>query len=75
MSWTKNVVIMQRCKDSVQGEFYLKVTRKFGWTKDVLINQRADAEGEAPQEEQAGKEIAAAESMRVRSPRGIDISP
>jgi hypothetical protein len=33
MSWTKNVVIMERCKDPVQREFSLKVTRKFGRTR------------------------------------------
>jgi predicted nuclease of restriction endonuclease-like (RecB) superfamily len=39
ISWTKNVVIMERCKDEFQREFYIKITKKFGWTKDVLINQ------------------------------------
>ncbi|HBA72413.1 MAG: hypothetical protein A2X82_14215 [Geobacteraceae bacterium GWC2_55_20] len=39
ISWTKNVIIMERCKDELQREFYIKVTKKFGWTKDVLINQ------------------------------------
>jgi len=39
ISWTKNVIIMQRCKDNIQREFYIKTTKKFGWTKDVLINQ------------------------------------
>jgi len=39
ISWTKNVVIMERCKDPLQREFYLKMAKKFGWTKDVLINQ------------------------------------
>jgi len=39
ISWTKNVIIMERCKDPLQREFYLKMTKKFGWTKDVLINQ------------------------------------
>ncbi|GBE40041.1 hypothetical protein BMS3Bbin08_02677 [bacterium BMS3Bbin08] len=39
ISWTKNVIIMQRCKDDIQREFYIKTTKKFGWTKDVLINQ------------------------------------
>ena len=39
ISWTKNVIIMQRCKDDIQREFYIKITKKFGWTKDVLINQ------------------------------------
>ncbi|HBR18197.1 MAG TPA: DUF1016 domain-containing protein [Deltaproteobacteria bacterium] len=39
ISWTKNVIIMERCKDDIRREFYLKITKKFGWTKDVLINQ------------------------------------
>lgn len=39
ISWTKNVIIMERCKELLQREFYLKMTKKFGWTKDVLINQ------------------------------------
>jgi predicted nuclease of restriction endonuclease-like (RecB) superfamily len=39
ISWTKNVIIMSRCKDDQQKEFYLRMTKKFGWTKDVLIHQ------------------------------------
>ena len=39
ISWTKNVIIMERCKADIRREFYLKTTKKFGWTKDVLINQ------------------------------------
>ena len=39
ISWTKNVIIMERCKDDIRREFYIKATKKFGWTKDVLINQ------------------------------------
>jgi len=39
ISWTKNVLIMERCKDDIRREFYIKTTKKFGWTKDVLINQ------------------------------------
>ena len=38
ISWTKNIVIMEKCKDSLEREFYIKMTRKYGWTKDVLIN-------------------------------------
>ena len=38
ISWSKNIVIMQKCKDSLQREFYIKMTRRYGWTKDVLIN-------------------------------------
>src|SRR4030067_1149902 len=39
ISWTKNVIIMQRCKNDIQREFFIKVTKKFGWTKDILTNQ------------------------------------
>jgi len=39
ISWTKNVIIIERCKDNIKREFYIKTTKKFGWTKDVLINQ------------------------------------
>ncbi|MDY0320125.1 MAG: PDDEXK nuclease domain-containing protein [Arcobacteraceae bacterium] len=38
ISWTKNVIIFQKCKDSLEREFYIKTTIKFGMTKDVLIN-------------------------------------
>ncbi len=39
ISWTKNVIIMEKCKDDLEREFYIKMVKKFGWTKDVLINQ------------------------------------
>jgi predicted nuclease of restriction endonuclease-like (RecB) superfamily len=39
ISWTKNVLIMTHCEDDLQREFYLKMTQKFGWTKNVLTHQ------------------------------------
>jgi predicted nuclease of restriction endonuclease-like (RecB) superfamily len=39
ISWTKNLVIMERCKDSAEREFYLRQTKHFGWTKNVLTHQ------------------------------------
>ena len=39
ISWTKNVVIFQKCKDNLQREFYLGMTKKVGWTKSILIHQ------------------------------------
>lgn len=38
ISWTKNIAIMEKCKDDLEREFYIKITKKYGWTKDVLIN-------------------------------------
>jgi predicted nuclease of restriction endonuclease-like (RecB) superfamily len=39
ISWAKNLVIMSRCKDPLQREFYLRATARFGWTKAVLQHQ------------------------------------
>jgi predicted nuclease of restriction endonuclease-like (RecB) superfamily len=38
ISWTKICVIMQKIKEPSEREFYIKMTRRYGWTKDVLIN-------------------------------------
>ncbi|NOY27783.1 MAG: DUF1016 domain-containing protein [Oligoflexia bacterium] len=38
VSWSKNLVIMARCRDSQEREFYLRMTRKYGWTKSVLVH-------------------------------------
>ena len=32
------MAIMEKCKDQLEREFYIKMTKKYGWTKDVLIN-------------------------------------
>ncbi|MCC5945238.1 MAG: DUF1016 family protein [Bernardetiaceae bacterium] len=42
IGWTHNVVIMEKCKTDQQREFYILMTKKFGWTKDVLIHQIAN---------------------------------
>jgi predicted nuclease of restriction endonuclease-like (RecB) superfamily len=39
IGWTQNLVILQRCKDPLEREFYLRMTAKFGWTKNVLVHQ------------------------------------
>ena len=39
IAWTHNLIIMERCKDDLQREFYIRMTRKFGWSKNVLIHQ------------------------------------
>ncbi|NEP52852.1 MAG: DUF1016 domain-containing protein, partial [Moorea sp. SIO3C2] len=39
IGWSHNLLIMQKCKDDLQREFYIRMTRKFGWTKNVLIHQ------------------------------------
>ena len=39
ISWAKNLVILGRCKDELEREFYLRATARFGWTKAVLLHQ------------------------------------
>lgn len=39
ISWTKNLVILERCREDAEREFYLRRTHQFGWTKNVLIHQ------------------------------------
>ena len=38
ISWSKNIAIIEKCKNQLEREFYIKMTKKYGWTKDVLIN-------------------------------------
>jgi len=37
IGWTQNLIVLQRCRDPLQREFYVRMTKKFGWTKSVLI--------------------------------------
>lgn len=39
IGWTHNLAILQRCKSPQESEFYVRMTRKFGWTKNILIHQ------------------------------------
>ena len=39
IGWTHNIIILEKCKDDLEREFYIRMTRKFGWTKNVLIHQ------------------------------------
>jgi len=37
IGWSKNIVIMGKCKNDLEREFYIRMSKKFGWTKKVLI--------------------------------------
>lgn len=39
IGWSHNLAILERCKDPLEREFYLRMTRKFGWSKNVLVHQ------------------------------------
>lgn len=36
IGWTHNIMILEKCKDDLEREFYIRMVKKFGWTKDVL---------------------------------------
>lgn len=38
ISWTKIYVILEKCKDDLEQNFYFKMTQRYGWTKDVLVH-------------------------------------
>jgi len=37
--YQENRIIMEKCKDDLEREFYLRMTRRLGWTKNVLTHQ------------------------------------
>lgn len=39
ISWTKHTVILNKCKNNLERQFYISATKKYGWTKNVLIHQ------------------------------------
>ncbi len=39
IGWSHNLIILEKCKDDLQREFYIRMTRKNGWTKNVLTHQ------------------------------------
>lgn len=38
ISWTNNCVIIAKCKDEKEREFYMQMTKRFGWSKNILMN-------------------------------------
>jgi len=38
ISWTHNVTILEGCKDNLEREFYLRMTKEYGWSYRVLLN-------------------------------------
>ena len=39
IGWSHNLVIMEKCKSDLEREFYIKMTKQYGWTKNVLVHQ------------------------------------
>ncbi len=39
ISWSKHISILKKCKNNQERQFYILSTKKFGWSKNVLIHQ------------------------------------
>lgn len=39
IGWSHNLAILEKCQEDQEREFYIKMTKKYGWTKSVLIHQ------------------------------------
>ena len=39
ISWTKHILILTKCKDTQERRFYILATKRYGWTKNVLLHQ------------------------------------
>ena len=39
ISWSHNLAILEQCKDPLEREFYIRMSRRNGWTYRVLLNQ------------------------------------
>jgi len=38
IGWSHNVIIIEKCKDELERKFYTAMTKKYGWSKNVLIH-------------------------------------
>jgi predicted nuclease of restriction endonuclease-like (RecB) superfamily len=54
ISWLKHLIIMARCKNDLEREFYMRMTRKYGWTKNVLAIRIQDQTCKRKVEDQNG---------------------
>jgi predicted nuclease of restriction endonuclease-like (RecB) superfamily len=39
IGWSHNLVIFEHCKNDPEREFYIRMTKRMGWTKNVLLHQ------------------------------------
>ena len=38
ISWSNNIIIIEKCKYDLEREFYIQMTKRYGWTKRILTN-------------------------------------
>ena len=38
ISWSNNIIIMEKCKADLERGFYIQMAKRYGWTKRILTN-------------------------------------
>ncbi len=38
ISWSHNIIIIEKCKDENARKFYIGMSKKYGWTKNILVH-------------------------------------
>ena len=38
IGWSHNIAILEKCKNDLEREYYIRMTRKFGWSRNVLMH-------------------------------------
>ncbi len=67
ISWAKNLLIMARCKDDLEREFYLRATARFGWTTKVLQHQLDNQSYRQYLSGQTNFDVAVPESVKAQA--------
>ncbi len=39
ISWSHNIILISKCKDLLEREFYMRMSKKYGWSKSILTHQ------------------------------------
>ena len=39
ISWSHNIAILEKCKDILEREFYMRMSKKYSWSYRVILNQ------------------------------------
>ncbi len=64
ISWTHNVIILEKCKDPLEREFYIRMSKRVGWTYRVLMNQISNRAYERTMTSQTNFETTLPQKMR-----------
>jgi len=67
ISWSHNIVLKKKVKSLDVREFYIKMTKRFGWTKNVLIHQIENQSFEKYQLNQTNFDKAVPEKYKKQS--------